>query len=588
MNESTRESLEERVQRLEASVEALREEIAALREEQAEPESGASASEASASPEERDGAPDGPSAMTRVVEQVQTTLTARTEDWLNRVGIALLLFGLAFLFKYSVDQGWLVPAVRVTFGAGLGAVLLLGGLRLPDRRTALRLVLLGGSSAALYTTVFAAHQLYALVPHAVAFACMTAITVGTFVVAVREEGVALGVIGALGGLGTPFLLDPGPGGSVPGLVGYTVLLLGGMTLVYVYRGWRSLLYTAAVGGWLVMIAVVAQVAYDAPTLDRWAVQGGLIGTWLLLGAVPVGRAWLHARAPDVWPQPNLPNVSWLRSLLRTPPAYALVGGSPLLAYGLTRALWSDVPDAAWVAVAGTGAVLYGIAFLALRSRSVSRYAPAHATVAAVLAAIAGAEGLDGSTLLVAWGVEVLALHAAARRLDAPVLQWSAHAGAALVAIVWADAVETVQADVLPMLHPAGLSEALVLGLVLAASWLVPSTVAQRVYRLAGLAGGLAWTWQEFAVWSTGDAYVTTVWGLVALALLVASARRRSVALSYAALATLALFVGKLFLVDLARLPALWRILLFLGFGAVFLALSRFVPGLWRPAVDLRD
>ncbi|MCE5272063.1 DUF2339 domain-containing protein, partial [bacterium] len=36
----------------------------------------------------------------------------RGENWFKWSGIALVLFGLAFLFKYSIDRGWLVPTVR--------------------------------------------------------------------------------------------------------------------------------------------------------------------------------------------------------------------------------------------------------------------------------------------------------------------------------------------------------------------------------------------------------------------------------------------------------------------------------------------
>lgn len=38
------------------------------------------------------------------------------EEWLNKVGIALLLIGIVFLFKYSIDQGWLIPEVRSAVG----------------------------------------------------------------------------------------------------------------------------------------------------------------------------------------------------------------------------------------------------------------------------------------------------------------------------------------------------------------------------------------------------------------------------------------------------------------------------------------
>ena len=40
-------------------------------------------------------------------------------------------------------------------------------------------------------------------------------------------------------------------------------------------------------------------------------------------------------------------------------------------------------------------------------------------------------------------------------------------------------------------------------------------------------------------------------------------------------------VGKLFVVDLAELDAIWRILLFLGFGALLMLVSYLVPSLWR-------
>jgi len=588
MEEPTDESLEQRVERLEAAVADLRATVRRLREALPQPSTGdpGDANPPDANPPDavapRDSAAEpSPSTGASLRNRIETAVAGSPEAWLNRIGIALLLFGLAFLFQYSIDRGWLGPVVRVAFGAGLGSVLLWGGLRAADERQALSQVLLGGSSASFYTTVFAAHQLYQLIPHPAAFGGMTAVTVGTFVLAVREDGAALAVIGALGGLGTPFVLQPGTEGSIPGLIGYTVLLLGGMVLIYLYRGWRTLLYTSAAGGWLVLLVTVAQVAFGEGTVrNQWAVQGGVVAAWLMLGGVPVVRALLRQKSPDRWPQPDLPEVRWLRPLLRTPPAFALVGASPLLAYTASRILWSGSSDALWGGIALAGMTGYGVAYVSLTRRSVFRYASAHAVVAAVLGAVGLTELLDGSTLLVAWGVEALALHAAARRLDAPVLRWTGHAFVVLVAGVWADQVEVLQQGVRPVLHSAGLSELVVLGLVGAASWLVPSAAGSRLYRGLVLLGWLVWNWQEFAVLADGDAYVSAVWGLTALALLLATARTRSTGLPYAAFGTLALFVGKLFLVDLARLSALSRVLLFVGFGAVFLGISYLLPGSW--------
>jgi len=46
-------------------------------------------------------------------------------------------------------------------------------------------------------------------------------------------------------------------------------------------------------------------------------------------------------------------------------------------------------------------------------------------------------------------------------------------------------------------------------------------------------------------------------------------------------ATIFVVVGKLFLVDLSQLQAIWRILLFMGFGAVFLLLGYYGQSRWN-------
>ena len=50
----------------------------------------------------------------------------------------------------------------------------------------------------------------------------------------------------------------------------------------------------------------------------------------------------------------------------------------------------------------------------------------------------------------------------------------------------------------------------------------------------------------------------------------------------------ALLVGKLFLVDLARLEAIWRILFFLGFGGLFLVLSYYFQARWKRSGKFAD
>ena len=503
------------------------------------------------------------------------------ENWTGRIGIGLMLLGVLLLFEYTVEQGWLGPSVRVAFGSMLGGGLLASGWRVYPDRSRLGGLLLGGSSATFYATVFAAHQLYALLPYAFAFASMATITVVTVALALRHDDAGLSVAGAAGGLATPFLLY-GDTESIVGLVAYVLLLLSGMSAVYLYRGWRSLLYTLVGGGWLVLLvggldtALSSFFGSDVPLRDRIALQTGMVGAWLLLGGLPVLRPLLRRASPTQWPLPAFPFGSRLKRWLVERPRYLLVTASPLLAMAGTRLLWRNVPPEIWALLAVSGAVLYAILYIRLARVPLPRDAQAHAIVAAVLLAYAMGDVLDGPALLLAWSVEVLALHAAARSFDDAVLRRSGHALAGLV-VLWMGS----RLD----LDPAGASfwesgavlEVGVLGLGLLAARVLPSFGVARLYRGMAWGGWLAWAWHQFVPLPNGHAYTSALWGATALIMLIVSWRRPAPWLQRGALATLVLFVGKLLLIDLVQLSALWRILLFLTSGGVLLLVSYALP-----------
>ena len=101
------------------------------------------------------------------------------------------------------------------------------------------------------------------------------------------------------------------------------------------------------------------------------------------------------------------------------------------------------------------------------------------------------------------------------------------------------------------------------------------------YRLAAHVGLLAWLARELGTLPGGDGWVSASWGAYALLLMVPGLVTGNHALRICGLTTLFLTVGKLLLVDLARVDPLWRILLFMAFGAVFLVLGYLLRDLWR-------
>ncbi|WP_103030123.1 DUF2339 domain-containing protein [Salinibacter altiplanensis] len=568
--------LHARVERLEASLDALRAEVAQLRSAVSDPADGASVTSSPPAPA-REESPHtsrreeaGP--VMRLLTSFASWVDFRSEDWLNYVGVGLLLFGVAFLFKYSVDQGWLVPAVRVGIGAALGSALLGAGLRVYGSRRRLRQVLLGGSSATFYATIFAAYQLYGLLGYPIAFASMGAVTVVTIVLAVRQDAPSLAIIGTVGGLGTPFLIA-GQVDSVTGLAVYTCVVLAGACVIVLSRGWTSLLYTAVAGGWLVLgvTAFWTGIGGRLPP-DAWALQGGIGVAWMLLAVTPVlGR--LASGEGDTQEESHW--GAWIKGPNTVP--YSLVAGPPLFALVSSQLLWG-ASGLVWGVVAGGGAGLYAGGVVGLLRQELRRSAIVHGVVAAVLLAYSGSEILGDGTMLVAWGVEGLLLMALARRLEAAPFRRTAHGLFAVLAAVLADRIATVAPDATPVVRAAALSEVVALGLVAGAAWFVRRDGVRWAYGGVVVAGWLAWWLGEFAPAAQGQAYVSTVWGGTAAILLVVGAWRRQSFLRIGGLLTLVLFVGKLFLVDLASLSALWRIGLFLGSGGGFLVLSYVLPG----------
>ncbi len=151
----------------------------------------------------------------------------------------------------GVEQGWLTPAVRVTGGVLIGVALSAFGLRTRTSRPAYSQLLVGGGVVAFYLSAFGAWSVWHLVPYEAAFAFCVLTTAFAFAAAVRLSAEWLALLGVVGGYATPFMLFS-PYSNVPALVAYSLLLLGGYLMVYVFRGWRSVYGSAILGIWTIL------------------------------------------------------------------------------------------------------------------------------------------------------------------------------------------------------------------------------------------------------------------------------------------------------------------------------------------------
>lgn len=484
--------------------------------------------------------------------------------WLNRLGIGLLLLGVALLFRYSIDMGWITPGVRVGFGTAVGLTLLAAGLRIGDRGR-FGSVLVGGGIAVFYIVGWAAFNLYSLIGYTAAFAGMVAVTGLAFGLALKKNEPALGILGAIGGLGTPLLLGISYG-SPRGLALYTCVIVGWTAALHLRRSWRWVLWTTLTFGWVLLCRYAYHVGLPERLVpaDAWVLQGAALFAWICTGVLPLAvRRRREGREPR-WT--DLDALHWYGVSL-VPPAAAL----------LTTGLIWTLPSERWGGAAVASASIYGAAALFLWNRDV-RISRVLALASSVLLTAGMIGALRGNPLLAGLAVQALALHALAGLRGGQVLRWMAHK-AFIGAGVWL--------LVRLALDPgAGWGNAItgvvVLACGLGASYLLPRHREMLAYRYFVHVALLGFLWRELARIDGGEGFATVAWGAYALGLLFFGMSRNRSLVEKTALATLLVLVAKLFLVDLAALEAIYRILLFLGFGAVFLFFSYALQSWLRP------
>ena len=206
---------------------------------------------------------------------------AFASQWLLRVGIVLLVVGIGFFLKYSIDRDLITPLGRVGLSALAGLGLLITGTRLlGDRFRIFGHGLMGGGIATLYFTVFAAANFYELIDQQSAYGLMIAVTTLAGLIAVRFDAKLVAILGVLGGYGTPVMLSTGVA-NFPALYGYmTVLGIGVLGMCFA-KQWPLLHYLALVCNWV--LALVALRQYTPA--DFWHVQPFLIGFFALFSTM---------------------------------------------------------------------------------------------------------------------------------------------------------------------------------------------------------------------------------------------------------------------------------------------------------------
>lgn len=175
-----------------------------------------------------------------------------------------------------------------------------------------------------------------------------------------------------------------------------------------------------------------------------------------------------------------------------------------------------------------------------------------------------------------WGFQAVVFHWDARRQRQDVLRWIPHLlSLVVVSLLFQQLLlGGPTASIFNLLPVFNLA---LIGLIFTSAYLFTDkdeTAVSLTYRLVSHVALLAWFWQVLGQMG-GQGVVTLVWGIYAIILLAISVANHHQMLRLVAISTLFLLVGKLFLVDLVTVDTVWRILLFAGFGGLFLFMSYF-------------
>ncbi len=335
---------------------------------------------------------------------------------------------------------------------------------------------------------------------------------------------------------------------------------------------------------MVLLAYFAQLyVNDADvTANRLALQAGLAFYFLLFWIMPLVREWLHAGDPERWRRPAADFIREDDAAARiigdvNKYVYPLSVSTPLLTLRISVEVWpgDQVSDLAWGLITLGAAALFVLCFRLLgRRQGLERLAHVQFLVSLLLLSIALVLLLDGEVLYFSLVGQAVVLHLAARRFADRGTRRYAHALSALLA-AWFAYQMTSPAVGTALVNTVALAQLSAVAAAFGVSFIFNRSRVRDIYRLGAHVALLALLLHELSPLPSGQAYVTIAWGAYGIALLVTGMILNLRRLNLAAMITLMAVVAKLLLVDLAYLEAFWRVLLFLGFGALFLLLSFF-------------
>jgi len=391
-----------------------------------------------------------------------------------KVGMLVLIAGVAALLKYASDQGWLrLPIELRLAGIALAAMAALAfGWRERVRRRAFGLSVQGGAIGLLLMTVFAAFRLYHLMPAGAAFGLMLILVAGTGVLSVLQDALALAVLGIIAGFAAPILISTGSGDHVV-LFSYYALLNIAIFAIAWNKPWRALnllgfVFTYVIGtAWGVLSYQPALFSTTEPFLILY---------FAIYLAIPI--LYARKRAPE----------------RRDVVDGSLVFGNPLIAFALQAALLDGERMPLAYSALALAAVYAVLAWFLIRRDAMRVLGESFAVLAVGFATLAVPLALSARSTACTFALEGAALVWLGLRQHRELPRWSGLALQLLAAgaFVSSLAFDAGRIDAMPIANGGFISAVLIAGAALVSAWLHARAGANTQLALLLYLWGLAW------------------------------------------------------------------------------------------------
>ncbi|MBN9090947.1 MAG: DUF2339 domain-containing protein [Reyranella sp.] len=208
-------------------------------------------------------------------------LGARAFIWVGAITLALAAI---FLVRYSIEEGWLSPEVRVILAALFGFALIGGAEKVKTRDDRVAQAMAAAGIAAIYGALFAAVTLYGMVSKPMAGVAAGALTAFAIGLSLRH-GILVAALAFVGGFASPAIIGSETP-NTPVLFGYLFAIAAGTMAVIRYRGWWLLGWGVLAGsaGWTIIWLLADVSGLHWVGLFLVAVAGLFVWTtWRRLG-----------------------------------------------------------------------------------------------------------------------------------------------------------------------------------------------------------------------------------------------------------------------------------------------------------------